>query len=289
MYESVEAFYRPASVREALQLLRTGKGGARVIAGGTDAVLEGGRSVRFLIDLSHAGLRYIRRKGSIWSIGATTTMAEIEESREMRRVAGGLLARAAATCGSVQIRNVATIGGNMANGSPAADLAPPLLALDASVVVATQAGRHKMALPEYLAAAHGGGLPESVLVEVTFPEPAPGPHCGWSFQKLGRTAVDISIVNVAAGLQLEKRGRVKWARLALGAVAPAPIRMQGAEDLLAGRMLDHAMVAEVCEWVAREVRPISDLRASAEYRLEVSRVMTGRALEECAARAGWPL
>ena len=289
MFESVEAFYRPANVREALQLLQRGKGSARIVAGCTDVIVGGDRSVRFLIDITHAGLSYNRRRGANWAIGATTTMAEIEDSAEIRGLAGGLLSRAAATCGPVQIRNMATVGGNMANGSPAADLATPLLALDAAAVVADARGRRKMPLADYLAAARSRELAKSLLVEVTFADPPRGSRCGWSFQKFGRTAVDISVVNVAAGLQLDARGRVKWARIALGAVAPAPLRMAGAEALMAGRTYDCVLVAAACESVMREVRPISDLRASADYRRELSRVLTGRALEECVAPSGCPL
>jgi len=294
MFQRVEAFYRPATVREALQLLQRGKGSARIVAGCTDVVVEPrghtgrqpDRPVRFLIDITHAGLSYVRRRAASWAIGATTTMAQIEESAEVRGLAGGLLSRAAATCGSVQIRNMATVGGNMANGSPAADLAAPLLALDAVAVVAAPEQRRKMPLADYLAIARSSAMANSLLVEVTFPDPPPGARCGWSFQKFGRTAVDISIVNVAAGLQLDAHGRVKWARIALGAVAPVPVRMAAAEALMAGRELDRGLLAEACESVMREVHPIGDIRASAEYRRELSRVLPGRALEECAASAG---
>lgn len=289
MFENVETFCRPASVREAVQLLHDGKGSARIVAGCTDLIVEGDGSVRCLIDLTHAGLNYIRRRGANWAIGATATMAEIEESRVLRALAGGLLPRAAASCGAVQIRNMATIGGNMAHGSPSADLATPLLALDASAVVADLAGKRKMALAEYLAVAHSREMRDSLLVEVVFPEPPHGSRCAWSFQKFGRTEVDISVVNVAAGLQLDAHGRVKWVRLALGAVAPTPIRMPVAEELMTGRVLDQALLTEACEVVMQEVRPISDVRASADYRRELSRVLAGRAIEDCAGRAGWAL
>jgi len=289
MFESVEAFYRPASVREALLLLQRGKGSARIVAGCTDVIVGDDHSVRFLIDITHAGLHYIRRRGATWAIGATTTMAELEGSAEIRGLAGGLLSRAAAACGSVEIRNMATVGGNMANGSPAADLATPLLALDAAAVIAQGRGRCKMPLADYLAVARSRELANSLLVEVAFADPSRGSRCGWSFQKFGRTAVDISVVNVAAGLQLDTRGRVLWARIALGAVAPAPLRMAAAETLLVGSALDRALIAAACESVMREVRPISDIRASADYRRELSRVLTGRALAECAAHAGCSL
>jgi CO/xanthine dehydrogenase FAD-binding subunit len=290
MFARVEAFYRPGTVREALRLLQNTKGSARIVAGCADVIAgpvgRPGRPVRFLIDITHTGLSYIRLRAATWSIGATTTMAEIEQSAELYGLAGGLLARAAATCGSVQIRDIATVGGNMANGSPAADLAAPLLALDAMAVVATSERRRKMPLADYLATARSGTMVNSLLVELTFPDPPRGSRCGWSFQKFGRTAVDLSLVNVAAGLQLDARGRVKWARIALGAVTPVPARMAGGEALMAGRTLDRALLAEACESVGREVRPIGDIRASAEYRRELSRILTGRALEECAASAG---
>ena len=269
MFDKVEAFYRPANVREALRLLSSGKGQAQVVAGGTDVVVEGDRSVRFLIDITRAGLSYIRHRGAACVIGATTTMAELETSDVIQALAGGLLSRAARTCGSALIRNLATLGGNMAHGSPAADMATPLLVLDAAVVMADSNGRRKLPLAEYLEAAHTSRHAKSLLVEVVIPDPPRGKGCQWSFQKLGRTAVDISLVNVSAGLQLDSRGRVKWARIALGSVSPAPMRATGAEQRMAGRILDHALLAEIGAEVAREVSPISDARASAEYRREL--------------------
>jgi carbon-monoxide dehydrogenase medium subunit len=288
MFEQVEVFYRPSSVREAIRLLEGGKDRARVVAGGTDLVVEGDSTVRALIDITHSGLTYIRKQGGVCAIGAATTMAELEQSPAIRALAGGLLARAAATCGSIQIRGVATVGGNIANGSPAADLVTPLLVLDAVVVVADAKGRRKLPIAEYLAARGTKGLRRSLLVEVTVPRPS-GRRCGWSFQKLGRTALDISVVNVAAGLQVDASGRIQWARLSLGAVAPTAIRAGAAEENLRGRTLDADAVAEAAEGVMREVSPITDIRASAAYRREMCRVLTRRALEECAAQAGCAL
>jgi len=284
MFDTVETFYRPGSVREAVRLLQNGKNRARVVAGGTDLVVEGDRSIRCLIDITHAGLSYIRRKGKACVIGATTTMAAIENSTAIGALAGGVLARAAATCGSVQIRNMATLGGNLAHGSPAADTATPLLALDAEVVLADARGRRKIPLTEFYS---GRGKTKALIVEIAIPALPRGGR--WSFQKLGRTASDISLVNAAAGLQLDSKGRVKWVRIAVGAVAPTPMRAVHAEKLLLGRKVDESALAAVCDEVAREVRPISDVRASAEYRRETVRVLVRRALEECAAGRGCPL
>jgi carbon-monoxide dehydrogenase medium subunit len=254
------------------------------VAGGTDLVVEADRSTRILIDITRAGLSYIRRKGQACVIGATTTMATIENSPAIRALAGGILALAAATCGSVQIRNMATLGGNLANGSPAADTATPLLALDAEVVLADARGARKIPLTEFYS---GLKKTKALILEVAIPAPPRGVR--WSFQKLGRTENDISLVNAAAGLRLDSKGRVKWARVALGAVAPTPMRALFAEELLVGRKVDENALAVVCDEVARAVRPITDVRASAKYRREMCRVLVRRALEECAAGTGCSL
>jgi CO/xanthine dehydrogenase FAD-binding subunit len=289
LFDKVEAYYRPASVPEALRLLQRGKGQARIVAGGTDLVVAGDAQVRVLIDITRAGLTYIRRKPKAVTIGATTTLAEIERCDLLRKFAGGLLACAAATCGSISIRNLATLGANMANGSPAADMASPLLALNASVVVAEGRARRKLPLAQYLAGVVANGFSRSILVEVIVPDPPAGRGRGWSFQKLGRTQLDISLVNVAAGLQLDARHRVKWARIALGAVAPTTMRADGAERIMEGRILDAALIAEAAAEVAREVSPITDVRATTEYRREMSAVLAGRALKECSVQAGYAL
>ena len=287
MFDAVEAFYRPGTVREALRLLQDGKNRARVVAGGTDLVVQGDRSIRFLIDITHAGLSYIRRRGKACVIGATTSMAELEGSPVIRALAHGILARAAATCGSVQIRNRATLGGNLANGSPAADTASPLLVLDAEVVLADAHGRRKIPLAAFYSGPRKTAAGKALLIEVAIPAPPRGGR--WSFQKLGRTESDISVVNAAAGLQLDSKGRAKCVRIALGAVAPTPMRALFAEELLVGRKVDENALAVVCDEVARAVRPITDVRASAKYRREMCRVLVRRALEECAAGTGCSL
>jgi carbon-monoxide dehydrogenase medium subunit len=288
MFEQVEVFHRPASVREAVRLLAIGNGRARIVAGGTDLVVDADSTVRALIDITHSGLNYIRTKGGACMIGAATTMAELEESHAIRGLGGGILARAAATCGSVQIRGVATVGGNIANGSPAADLVTPLLVLEAVVVLVNAKGRYKLSLADYLAMRRAKAGGRSLLVEVSVPA-AKRKRCGWSFQKLGRTEIDISLVNVAAGLQVNRSGHLEWARIALGSVAPTVIRAGATEGIMRGRPLNAETVAEAAEDVMRRVSPISDVRASAAYRREMCRVLTRRALEECAAQAGCAL
>ena len=262
---------------------------ACLVTGGTEVVLQKNRAIRTLVDVSRLGLCYIRRKGSGWAIGAATTMTALEESRQIREFADGILATAASTCGSIQIRNMATVGGNLANASPAADTATPLLALDASAVLASSRGRRRVALTEFFLGPNRTILQDALLVEILIPGLPRGGQTGWSFQKLGRTESDISIVNAAAGLQVGRSGKCTWARIALGAVAPTPLRVRNAEATLVGQPLTRDSIEAASEVVLKEIHPIDDLRASAEYHREMSAVLTRRALRECAARAGHPL
>jgi len=286
MFDHIERFYQPTTLREALLLLRkVGKRG-RIVAGATDIVTQADRSTRFLVDITRVGLNYVRGNHRECVIGATTTMAELEHSPVIRALAGGILAKAAATCGSIQNRNMATVGGNLANASPAADTAAVLLALDVQVVVASSRRKRKIPLAEFYSGPHRKNLNGDLLTEIVIPALPSGGRLGWSFQKLGRTETDISLVNAAAGLQADARGRIKWARLALGAVGPTPLRARDAEELLLGNALSEDLLARVGEAVMKEVSPISDGRASAEYRREMSAVLARRALRECAAQAG---
>jgi len=289
MFDHIECFYRPATIREALLLLRkVGKHG-RIVAGATDIVTQADRSTRFLVDITHLGLDYVRGNSRGCVIGSTTTMAALEHSPVIRALACGILAKAASTCGSIQNRNMATVGGNLANASPAADTAVVLLALDAQVVVASSRRKRKIALAEFYSGPHQTVLNGELLEEVVIPALPGGGRLGWSFQKLGRTATDISLVNVVAGLQIDARGRIKWARLALGAVGPTPLRARNAEALLLGNTPNEDLLMHVSVTVMREVNPISDSRASAEYRREMSGVLARRALRECAAQVGCKL
>jgi carbon-monoxide dehydrogenase medium subunit len=289
MFDHIQAFHRPRDITEAVRLLDDGGGGGRFVAGGTDIAVQADRSVRFLVDITRLGLNYIRQNGRGWAIGATTPMAELEKSAAVRAMAGGILAQAAATCGSVQNRNMATLGGNLVNASPAADTATPLLVLNAAVVLEDGRGRRTVALADFFSGPHRTVLGGALLVEVVLPELPAGIRAGWSFQKLGRTLSDISLVNVAAGIGLDGEGRVQWVRIALGAVAPAPMRAGKAEGLLVGRKLESGAIEEAAAEAAREVSPISDIRASADYRRQMSGVLVRRALRECAAQAGCTL
>lgn len=287
MFDHVQAYYQPGSVPEALRLLRTLGPSSRVVAGATDLAVQAERSTRFLVDITRLGLSYIKPRRDGWAIGATTTMAELEESPKIHALAGGILARAASACGPVQLRNMATLGGNLANASPAADTATPLLVMGARVVSQGPDGKRTATLEDFFAGPARAALRGSLLLEIVVPATKPGSF--WSFQKLGRTESDIALVNAAAGLQLDRAGRCSWARIALGAVAPVPMRTPGAEMIMAGQKLDRRLIKRAAEQAMREARPMTDLRASAEYRRNMCGVLVERALEECARQAGCEL
>ena len=281
----LEAFHRPTTIREALRLMKRGGRRARFVAGATDLLVEADPAARILVDVGRLGLVYIKPHRGGWRIGAATTIAMLEHSEGMRAFAGGILARAAASSGSIQIRNRATAGGNLANASPAADLAPPLLALDAKVVIAGQKGKRRLPLADFFRGVRQTALNSDLLVEIILPPLGRAAtvreRSAWSFQKLGRVESDIAIVNAAAGVGVDAGGLCRWARIAVGAVAPTPLRIAAAENALQGRPLDRESIALACETVCREARPISDLRASDDYRRQMSGVLVRRALEEC--------
>jgi carbon-monoxide dehydrogenase medium subunit len=289
MFDHIEGFYQPASVREAVLLLRKTADRGKIVAGATDIITRPDRSIRFLIDITRLGLDYIRPQAKGYALGATVTMATLERSARVRAFAGGILAQAAASCGSMQNRQLATLGGNLANGSPAADSAAVLLALDAQVALVNSRRTRQIPLAEFYQGPHQTVLNGDLLEEVILPALPTGGRWGWSFQKLGRTETDISVVNVAAGLQIDGRGRIKAARLALGAVAPTPWRARTAESLLLGITPSENLLAGVASAVMQAVSPISDARASAEYRREMSAVLTRRALSECCTQIGLKL
>jgi carbon-monoxide dehydrogenase medium subunit len=146
--------------------------------------------------------------------------------------------------------------------------------------------RRTLPLAEFFSAPGKTVLGKELLVEILLHVPSRGGRWGWSFQKLGRTESDISVVSAAAGLQVDAHGVCKDVRIALGAVAPTPVRAAAAEAILTGQEPTTDQIAQACEQASRDVSPISDVRASAEYRREMVRVLVGRALRDCAQQAG---
>ena len=282
-------YFKPKDFDEAFQLLNTPGKTVYPYAGGTDFIpmtRDGIWKCDAVVDIKGLpGMHDIQETPEGLFVGAAVRMNEIASS-EIVRSHWDILAQGAGSVGSEQIRNRATLGGNLANASPAADMSSPLLALGACVTVEGASGRRSIPLADFFEGPGKADLGKALLVEVVFPDP---PGSGWSFQKYGRTQTDISVVNAAAGLAADAEGRVEWARIALGAVAPTPIRASEAEKALAGRKLDASAINDAAAIVEATVSPISDVRAPADYRRHMSGVLVRRALRECAAQLGCTL
>ncbi|MBI3001610.1 MAG: xanthine dehydrogenase family protein subunit M [Deltaproteobacteria bacterium] len=281
-------YFAPQSLADATSLLRRYGTKARLLAGGTDLLLRLERRLietSVVVDLKkiHA-LRGIKADRKGLRIGAVTLMDEIASS-PLVQGRYGMIAKGAAAVGSIQTRNRATLGGNLCNASPAADTAPPLIALSARARIAGSRRDREVPLEEFFLAPGKTCLqPNELLKEIFIPSPAG--RSGGSFQRCTRTAMDIALVNCAVFLSLvSKREIVADIRIALGAVAPTPVRAQPAEDVLKGKNPDRDAIEEAAERAVASVSPIDDVRSSASYRREMVRVLTRRAIEEALKEA----
>ena len=272
-------YLSPRTLDEAIAALQ--QPGAHALAGGTDFVVHlRSRALRptQVVDLHDLGLADVREDDGKVTIGALSTFNEILASPVLHREVPALV-EAAAQIGATQCRNMATIGGNLCSAVPSADSAPPLLVREATLRIVGPAGERTIPVTDLFAGPKETSLlPGEILTEVQVPRrPA---NSGEAFVKLGRRqAMTLAVVNAAAYLEVNPDdGRVEVARIALGAVAPTPIRARRAEAHLVGRPFSEDRAREAARLAAGETRPISDLRASAAYRRQVSEVLVYRAL-----------
>jgi carbon-monoxide dehydrogenase medium subunit len=279
-------YLAPATIEEAVEML--GRDGARPMAGGTDLLLylrDGLIAPSYLVDLNCLGLSYVRETSGWVRIGATTTFGEIIGSEIAQRKLSALV-EGAAHVGVVQTKNMATVGGNLCSAVPSADSVPPLLALGAQLQVANPDGGRVVPAEEFFTGPKQTVLgPHEILVEIRIP--APPARTGSNFQKVGRRkALTLAVVNAAASVSLAADGAtVEQVRIALGAVAPTPLRARAAEAVLQGQAISEDLIKEAAGVASKEIRPIDDLRAPAQYRRDVSQVLVKRALQEAWQRA----
>jgi carbon-monoxide dehydrogenase medium subunit len=223
------------------------------------------------------GLSYIEEKQDLLVIGALTTIADVANSEIIQRKTP-ILSLAASQLGNPLTRNRATIGGNLANASPAADMAPPLLALEASIHTerANKKGRDILLASFFLEESETVLQEDEIITEITIPKPERNEK--GSYFKLGkREATAISIVSIAVMLEMEGK-LCRKARVALGAVAPTPIRARGVENMLEGEEITSELIRDCTAVLLKEISPISDIRASADYRKLATTVLLKRAI-----------
>jgi carbon-monoxide dehydrogenase medium subunit len=278
-----KTYLKPQTLKEALALLSDHGKSAKIVAGGTDLLVEKPRGVECLIDMSSLPLDYVRLEGGGLSVGALTTIEGINRS-EIPTGPLHVLKEVSGLFGHRNVRNLATIGGNLCSSVPSADMAIPLMALDSVAHISSVRGERTVPLEEFFVFVRENVLEEDeMLVEVQVP-PQP-PRTGTAFAKIGRTSVDIALVNVAVRLTLGEDDTCSDVRIMLGSVAPTPMRCPTAEGVLRGRGLDEALIEEAAQAVSEEIRPISDVRSSAEYRRDASRVLAKRCIVSALERA----
>ena len=283
------AVLEPATLTEALShLAHEGDAGA-ALAGGTDLLLRirrGGRKYRSVINLKFVpgltGLAWNEQRGL--TMGALTTFRTIEQDAHVRRHYHALV-EAARVIAGVQLRNLATVGGNIGNASPSADSVPPLVALGASIEIASMGGMRAVPVESCIT-----GPGKTVLapgeIFTTIHVPAPSARSGNAFSRFSpRAAMDIGIAAVAASVTLDTDGRCADCRIALGAVSPIPLRATASEAALRGERLTPALADLAGELAAAATKPISDIRGSASYRRAIVRALTTRVIQQAAARA----
>lgn len=277
-------YYRPETLAQAYALMEKHQGRARYIAGGTDVLVRVNQktlhpdalvSLRGLEDL-----KGIEHNGGV-TLGSMTLLRDIERDSFIARHYPALT-RAVGWLANPQIRNVATIGGNLCNASPSADAAPPLLVAEASLTIEGPQGTRDVPVGDFFTGP-GGTCMEPWEVLKTIHLPRPPDRAGTAFLKAGRTRQDLAIVNAAALLVMENRV-CKKCRLAVGAVAPVPLRLKEVEAMVEGREIGPDILEHVGRAVENAVRPITDVRSTGEYRRTLSGVLIRRAIGQALAQ-----
>jgi CO/xanthine dehydrogenase FAD-binding subunit len=278
----------PRSVDEALRVLSERGSEAKLLAGGTDLLPQlknGLLKPSWVIDLSGIErVRMLRADSSGLRVGAAVSARTLERDATARKTYTAL-AESGALVGSVQIRNLASLGGNLCNAAPSADMAPPLLALDAEAVIASPRGERRVPFTDFFTGVRRTVLaPDEILLEIVIP--TPGPRSGGHYLRhTPRRELDIAVVGVASQLTLSN-GTCSRARIALAAVAPVPLRAREAEQVLEGKPVTPQSIERAAEVAVGAATPISDQRGSADYRRHLVRVLTRRTLRTALARAG---
>jgi carbon-monoxide dehydrogenase medium subunit len=276
-----EQYHRPEVIEAMYPLLR--ERGAKIIAGGTDLLVNRPPGTQSLVDISKLGLDYVKSDDKGTTIGATMCFTKLIASPLLDKQPLSVLKDSAKEIGHYNLRHIATIGGNICNAVPSADSPVALIALDAFTVIQGPDGDRTIPLDAFFTFVRETVLkPEEFLKEVRIPFQLD--NTAASFQKIGRTKVDIALVNAACRMTIQG-GVITDSRIVLGAVAPTPIRATDAEMMLNGNILSNELVEKSALAAASATKPISDHRASKEYRRKMSHVLVKRAILDAYEKA----
>ena len=277
-------YLRPSTSEEASNIKAEYGRRAKCLAGGTDLLLQwrhGETDFEYCLDLTFIPeLKYIQDIKKELCIGALTTLAHLEDAVEGNSLKACIRNTVSRMC-TPQLRNLATVGGNLCNASPAADLSVLFVALGAQAQILGKSGERSISLEDFFR-----GVNETVLADdeilTGIRIPLPAFRTGHSFNRVTRTVIDMAQVNTAVSLAVDAT-RIVDVKIILGAVAPVPIRAKTAEQMFVGleiSQVDQGLIEMASNQAVTEIKPVSDIRASAAYRKQVSKVLVRRSIEE---------
>jgi carbon-monoxide dehydrogenase medium subunit len=278
----------PMSLDQAVALLSAEKGEARVLAGGTDLLVQMRTDMVepvLLVDIKGiAELRQIKEEAGGFRVGAAVTGAELKEHPKLRNIWPGVV-EAANLIGSTQVQGRATMGGNLCNGSPAADSVPALIAAGAKASIVGAKGRREVPVEDVMLAPRKLSLAKGELI-ASFLMPARAARTGDAYLRfIPRTEMDIAVVGCGVCLTLDANGTCTAARVSLGAVAERPLLVAAAGAALIGSKVDDAALQKLDAAARAACRPIDDKRGTKDYRIKVAGVLARRAAQIALERA----
>lgn len=281
-------YARATSVDEAVRMLREGGEVARVLAGGTDVIVlarERRRDIDLFVDIKHIpetmGISFDAAAGL--TVGAATPLYQVYGNADVQKHYPALV-EASHVIGGTAIQGRASLGGNLANSSPAADGIPAMIALGGVAQIAGPDGRREVPVAEFCTAPGRNVLQPGEFI-VTLHFPAPAAHSGSAWERfIPRNEMDIAVVNAGCYLVLDG-DVVSDARLSLGAAAPTPLTLTAAQEALVGRRLDDTSIDAAAKAASNAAQPISDMRGSVKQRKHLAGILTARVIRKAAARA----
>ena len=281
-------YHRPGTLDEAVKLLSSHGDQAKVLSGGMSLLpMLKLRLASFahLVDIGRIpGLDYIKQEGGFLKIGAMTRQAALERS-DLIRTQYPILADAVPLIADPLVRNRGTVGGNVANGDPGNDQPAIMLALGATFVARGPKGERSIPANQFYKGLYSTALaPNEILTEIRIP--APPPKSGGAYAKLKRKTGDFAVAAAAVQLTLNAKGAIERAAIGLTNAALTPVEVGDAAKFLTGKMPDEKTIAEAAKMAAAKSSPSADRRGSVEYKKEMARVLTARALRKAVQRAG---
>lgn len=279
---SLQDFRRPGSVAEAVAMVREGPGKGGFIAGGTSLGMARLMPYDYLVDIAGIGLDEIQEAGGLVRIGATATIQQLAASRIVQTPELRFLAQAALSVATRQIRNMATVGGDLVAGYPVADLPAAFLVLDAQLGLAGSE-QEGVSLRDFLDPRVSRGLNGGLVTEITFPVPPSGSQ--GVFIKFARTENDVAIFDLACLLSL-KDGQFEEVRVALASAVPSPLRLTAVEEFLQGKPAQEKIVDQAAQLATEGLSILDNIRGSRIYRTQMIQVLLRRALMACGPKGG---